>query len=691
MGRRRWAAAVAVVAVLVAGAPAAAAQPAASTRSGGGRLLDVPYLPQSEDLCGGAALAMVMRYWGEPQIYPDDFAALVDHSAAGIRTDVLSAEAARRGWLASRLDTTGEAGVALAAQVDQGRPVLVLIEVRPARYHYVVVVAWTGTRVVIHDPAQAPFRVIPRADFERDWAAAGRWALLVVPSAARVAPPPLPGSEHGASALGGPCATLIQTSVDHARAGDIVAAEPGLLAAVTLCPGVPAAWRELAGLRFLQRRWAEAGALAERAASLDPLDVPGLDLLGTSRFLAGQPGAALQAWNGAGRPVIDLVGLTGVARTRHPVVIGLLDLPPRTLLTAARFERASRRLAALPSAAVTHLAYAPAPGGLVGIEATVAERPALPQGAVSLTALAVRAAVQRDLRVDVASPTGSGELWTAAWRWQHARPRVAFALAVPSVAGLPGVTTIAGTWARTSLAAPRVPGGPEVIVIQERRRAALELADWASGHVRWQAGAALDRWGPDHHLSAAARLDLRLARDTMAVTIDGGAWTPAAPDHGFATAGVAYALRSTREPARPVWTAHVGLMQAAAAAPVDLWPAAAVEGTGQPVLRAHPLLDSGVIGGAMLARRLAHATAEYQHPVRTVAGGALRVAIFADAARAWQRWDVGAGASWQADGGLGLRVVLPGAAGTLRADVATGLRDGRVAVSAGWIAPWPGR
>ena len=43
--------------------------------------LAVPFLPQTEDLCGGAAAAMVMRYWGAADAYPDAFQPLVDKSA----------------------------------------------------------------------------------------------------------------------------------------------------------------------------------------------------------------------------------------------------------------------------------------------------------------------------------------------------------------------------------------------------------------------------------------------------------------------------------------------------------------------------------------------------------------------------------------------------------------------------------
>jgi hypothetical protein len=36
-------------------------------------------------------------------------------------------------------------------------------------------------------------------------------------------------------------------------------------------------------------------------------------------------------------------------------------------------------------------------------------------------------------------------------------------------------------------------------------------------------------------------------------------------------------------------------------------------------------------------------------------------------------------------------LALPGSGGTMRIDVARGLRDARVALSAGWQAPWPAR
>jgi outer membrane translocation and assembly module TamA len=58
-------------------------------------------------------------------------------------------------------------------------------------------------------------------------------------------------------------------------------------------------------------------------------------------------------------------------------------------------------------------------------------------------------------------------------------------------------------------------------------------------------------------------------------------------------------------------------------------------------------------------------------------------AAFADIARATDGVD-GTDPRTQVDVGLGLRIRVPGTSGTLRADVATGLRDGARAFTVGW-------
>jgi len=473
-------------AVAAAGMPAGPQAPSAGAPGSTG-LLDVPYLPQTEDLCGGAAVAMVLRYWGERQAYAEDFAALVDRSASGIRTDELAADVRRRGWL-SRPFTAGAepAGEWMRQQIDRGRPIVALIEARPGRYHYVVVVAWTGEQVIVHDPARGPFRVMSRGGFDRAWELAARWALLVLPVDDRPSESVTSSSPPTIDTRPAPdtCGALVQEMVQLARAGALGGAETGLLAATRLCPRDPAAWRELAGVRFLQSRWTEASASAERAALLDPGDEQGWNLLATSRFLDDQADAALDAWNRIGRPSVDLVRVEGPRRTRDPVIAALVDLPPRTLLTANGLGRAARRLQALPSAARTSLRYRPIEGGLAEIEAAVVERPTVPRGVVPMVAAAARAGLWHEIELDVAAPTGSGELWTVAWRWWENRPRIAFVLAVPAASWRPGVTTIEGFWERQSYATPGMERpGTAAIHTEERRRAALSVADWATSHV----------------------------------------------------------------------------------------------------------------------------------------------------------------------------------------------------------------
>jgi len=679
MARGAGSVACALAVVLVC-APADAA-PAGSTR-----LLDVPYLAQTEDLCGGAAVAMVLRYWGESQVYPEDFARLVDRSASGIRTDVLADEVTRRGWRSFPIATgSAQGGQWVRAHVDQGRPIVALIEVSPKRYHYVVIVAWTSTQVIVHDPARAPFRVMSQAEFDRAWAAAGHWALLLLPREAGAGAPvaTAPVTIIPVRRAAGTCGPLIQNLVELSRT-DVTAAATGLVAATELCPTDPAAWRELAGVRFLQSHWAAASDLAEHAARLDPADTEGWNLLATSRFLNDQPEAALGAWNRIGRPPIDLLQVKGLDRTRQPVVSGLIDLHPRELLTPARLGRAARRLRELPSAAQTRLSYQPLAGGLAQLDAVVVERPVIARGVVPIAATAVKALLHRELQLDVASPTGSGELLTVAWRWWQSRPRVAVALAVPAVSWLPGVTTIEGSWERPTYATS------EISRI-EHRHGGVTVADWATSTIRWKTGVALDRWAQDSHVAANAALDVRLSDDRVSIGVDAAAWTPMGSTARFGRAALSSAWRSTRQVDRASWTITAGFEAASLAAPFDLWPGAGTGHARAPLLRAHPLLDEGVVSGAVFGRRLAHGTVEYHHPLRTFIGGALGLAAFADTATAWRRLRDDDRSPIHTDVGAGIRVALPGTAGTLRADLARGLRDRRVVFSAGWTAPWPGR
>src|SRR5262249_27840269 len=138
----------------------------------------------------------------------------------------------------------------IRTEIDRGRPVIVLIQVREGRYHYVVVVAAGADEIVLHDPARAPSRRIPAATFHAAWREAGRWLVVLLPPAqkavepAREASTPVPGAatqtpiDSRESACPG-----VADGVALAEAGDRPGARRALEKATASCPGDSAPWR----------------------------------------------------------------------------------------------------------------------------------------------------------------------------------------------------------------------------------------------------------------------------------------------------------------------------------------------------------------------------------------------------------------------------------------------------------------
>ena len=265
-----------LVAATLVGIPGGVAA-SAEAQLAGHALLDVPYIAQTPELCGGAAVAMVLRYWGERDVFPQDFASLVGSGEGGILTSTLTAAVRDRGWQALRLPAAEDAPHArIRSEIDRGRPLIALIEVAPHTYHYVVIVGSTDQVIVVHDPARAPFRILTWAEFDRAWTGTWRWSMLMLPASGfspSDATAVTPSVSVATSSPATPsCDALVAHSVDLALAGDPEAAEDGLVAAVRLCPQEAAPWRELAGMRFSQSRWSEAADLALTAVHVAPDD-----------------------------------------------------------------------------------------------------------------------------------------------------------------------------------------------------------------------------------------------------------------------------------------------------------------------------------------------------------------------------------------------------------------------------------
>lgn len=646
--------AVASLLVLVPLAGPAAGQPASLA------VLDVPFLSQSEALCGGAAAAMVMRYWGERGVNAESFSHLIDQRAGGIRATALVSELVGRGW-----DVVAARGTEalIGTHLDRGRPVIALIEDRPGAFHYVVVVAATPGAVVFHDPARAAYRVSTRAGFAARWDEADRWMAIVVPSARPdEATTPAPAS----FVAGGSCDEGLAAGVRYAQVGAFDAAERSLTAALS-CGAAPL--RELAGLRLLQRRWPEVRELAAEAVRIDPDDAHAWDLLATSRFVQDDAAGALEAWNRIGRPRIDLVAVDGLTRTRQRVVERLLDVPADSLLTPRLFVVTDRRLQELPSASGTRLEFVPVASGLAELRAHVVERPLLPAGAWHYAGLGAVAAARSEVSLSTGAFTGGGERLNAAWRfWPH-RHRVSAEYVAPSPWG--GVWGVEAFSEQEAFAGAALPPA-------RRAGATLTASHWIGPWARVSVRGGTDWWrGLGRYGAAAGALTLASSDDRLVLDVTGSGWAGRNP---FGSATVEGRGRSSRDERGRVYLARVGMAWATPGTPADIWFAGDTGRTRAIPLRGHPLVKEGGLQLEQLGRRMVHGSVEVRQWWSQAPLVRLGAAAFADSARVDRR--MASGSRADLDVGVGARVVAPGFLdGVFRVDLARGLRDGSMALS----------
>jgi hypothetical protein len=636
-------------------------------------LLDVPFVSQSEALCGGAAAAMVLRYWGERGIAAETFAPLVDQSAAGIRPTALVDDLSRRGWLVTVI---AGADQAIDAELGHGRPLIALIEDRPGVYHYVVIVGATQGAVILHDPAKAPLRVVTRDEFDRRSRATGRWMAIVLPGNRQpevaMPPPPVPA---GASS----CEQRVGAGVSQAQAGDLDGAERTLTTALS-CPG-PSALRELAGVRLLQRRWDDVAALAEQAAAIDPTDDYTWKLLGTSRFLLRQPLTALDAWNHAGEPRLDLIRINGLERTRQRPVERMLGIKPGQMITADKFVRAERAIRELPSARTSNLELMPAGQGLAELHATIAERHIVPSDVLSWAAIGVRAAVSRTVGITLGSLSGGGESLALEWRYWPGRPGLFASLRAPAV--------WPGTWgADLSLENQGFDRGEAEL---RHRGGRLVASRWLTSAWRLEVRGGVDRWNTTDALAAAGiTTSVGSGGERITATIAADSWTGSSD---FGAARISVTASSARRgpsgalPLGGLITSSAGAAMVSRDAPMDLWPAS---DTGQvrPILaRAHPLLDDGRMRVERLGRRVTYASGELQYWWKAPALSRVGAAAFVDSARTMTRRTGGQVGDVDVGAGLGLASLL--VPGRIRLDYAHGLRDGADALTLRYVtASW---
>jgi len=162
----------------------------AASQHQNGVWLDVPYVKQSEEGCGSAAISMVLQYWNAQAAVTEPG----QWSAEAIQRKLYSPKA--RGIFASDLEkyfkdlnfrTFAYHGQweDLREHLVKGRPLIVGLQLsgKKSPLHYVVVTGmdWGKPAVLVNDPARGRLMRIERADFEKTWQPVRNWMLLAVP------------------------------------------------------------------------------------------------------------------------------------------------------------------------------------------------------------------------------------------------------------------------------------------------------------------------------------------------------------------------------------------------------------------------------------------------------------------------------------------------------------------------------
>jgi predicted double-glycine peptidase len=167
--------------------------PHAASQENAGVWLDVPYVQQSEDGCGSAAISMVLQYWNAHGTR----VALERTDAAAIQKQLYSRKA--RGIYGSDMEKyLKSSGFRvfplpgewrdLREQLTQGRPVIVSLQPGNAKspLHYVVIsgIDWQKDAVFLNDPARGKLLRVERTEFEKEWRSNSNWMLLALPEKA---------------------------------------------------------------------------------------------------------------------------------------------------------------------------------------------------------------------------------------------------------------------------------------------------------------------------------------------------------------------------------------------------------------------------------------------------------------------------------------------------------------------------
>lgn len=489
---------------------------------------------------------------------------------------------------------------------------------------------------------------------------------------------------------------LVARAVAEARSGQTQDAAASLDHAIAMDGSRPEAYVEQGGLHFLEKRYAQAARVLEKALALRD-DAYARDLRASALLLDGRAEEAVREWNRLDRPRLRTITVHGLRHTRDRVARDEIVVAEGALLEADRLRETTRRLeeTGLFDAVALRPTVVEGAPGTVDLVVDLAER----HGLGSLAMVGARAAVdltRQKVRLRYVNVAGAGISVGAELKWERTQPFLGVVVDMVRPFGLPANVQVEASRARPQYDLQTGEGGPFTLrrrggelrlrrVIGPRTTAEVGiegrertftvtrqdatpgtlLASWAGADVR-----VLDR--RRHRADASLRV-------TRAGSLLGG-------DVVFTRALARAVYQATFDdeagaalPAR-VFAAQVHLGAGTSGMPLDEMFAPGAASEMELPLRAHRQKRNGILGIAPIGRGLGLVNLEWRERlVRTpmAQGG---IVFFYDGARVTERAQGGATTLHDLGVGvrLGLRRSLVG-----RVDFAHGLTDGKNTLTAG--------
>ena len=144
-------------------------------------ILNVPFIPQEDNQCGPASLAMVLHYHDAPIVMEALISQVYTPSLEGSLQPALISSCRRNGFVAHVIHGTEN----LLQEVSNGFPVIVLQNLGLSwcpLWHYAVVTGYDVEEdfVLLHS-GLTPHKQVPFRVFNRTWSGSRHWGLVVLP------------------------------------------------------------------------------------------------------------------------------------------------------------------------------------------------------------------------------------------------------------------------------------------------------------------------------------------------------------------------------------------------------------------------------------------------------------------------------------------------------------------------------